>query len=120
MDTEWAAMDQPLLMNVVNNFTESKCLVFELPGDGTHFDLLTGAILEHSDPKQYPTIVHITSGRVTFFDKLSQQEFIHRALLLDDADVKTSNKAADGKLHQALTMPVSANGLKHDCRLLNR
>lgn len=39
MDTVWRGMDQPLLMNMVNDFKKYQCIVFELPGDGRHFDL---------------------------------------------------------------------------------
>jgi hypothetical protein len=126
MDNVWRGMDQPLLMNVVNNFQKFNCVVFELPGgEGNHFDLLHTYIFE-SKPRHYPTLVHITSPRVTDYDKEEQEKFIRKALLLSDGkgDVNvtmTPNALpVDSFMVEELnitwrdiTQPVATNGIKH-------
>jgi hypothetical protein len=115
MDTVWRGMDQPLLMNVVNDFPKYKCVVFELPGDGKHFDLLHTDIME-GDPKDYPTIVHITSVRVTSYEREPQQRFIRKALLLDgeayQAGGSQSMMTKNVSWHD-VTTPIGAGGIKH-------
>ncbi len=115
MDTVWRGMDQPLLMNVVNDYKKYKCVVFELPGDGKHFNLLHTSIIE-SEPEDYPTIVHITSVRVTAYDREPQQQFIRKALLLDeDKYLEGGNKSmmAGNISWHDVTTPIGAGGTKH-------
>jgi hypothetical protein len=107
-------MDQPLFMNVVSNFTRYRCLVFELPGDGMHFDLLREPMLKQKDPKKFPTIVHITSGRVQSFDGDSQQSFVRRVLRMGDDDPNGDHGASstnhERHRHREMTVPMSADG----------
>jgi hypothetical protein len=117
MDNVWRGMDQPLLMNVANDFKKYKCLVFELPGDGKHFDLLYPEILENARPNRYPTIVHITSARVTNFDQEPQQKFIRKALLLNDKDHDeggTHSMMIGNITWNDVTTPVGAGGESHN------
>lgn len=126
IDTGERGMDQPLLMNVVDNFEKYKCVVFELPGgEGSHFDLLHTYIFK-SKPKDYPTMVHITSVRVTDYDKEPQEAFIRNALLLNDGTmtskyglnnpktVPIDSFMVDGIPWRDVTLPVGAGGIKHE------
>ena len=115
MDTVWRGMDQPLLMNVQNDYKKYKCVIFELPGEAKYFDLLHEHIME-GDPEDYPTIVHITSARVTNYDKKPQQEFIRRALLLDGEEYQVGGSKSmmtDTISWHEVTEPVGAGGIKH-------
>ena len=115
MDTVWRGMDQPLLMNVQNDYKKYKCVIFELPGETRHFDLLHEHIME-AEPEDYPTIVHITSVRVTNYEKEPQQEFIRKALLLDGDESRDGGSKSmmtkDISWNQ-VTEPVGAGGIKH-------
>ena len=115
MDTVWRGMDQPLLMNVQNDYKKYKCVIFELPGETRHFDLLHEHIMEAEPTKDYPTIVHITSVRVTNYEKEPQQEFIRKALLLDGDEYRDGGSKSmmtkDISWNQ-VTEPVGAGGIK--------
>jgi hypothetical protein len=115
MDNVWRGMDQPLLMNVQNDYKKYRCVIFELPGDTTHFDLLHTETMEN-DPKDYPTIVHITSVRVTNYDKEPQQAFIQKALMLDGDEYqqgRSKSMMTDGISWHEVTTPIGAGGIKH-------
>jgi hypothetical protein len=116
MDNVWRGMDQPLLMNVDHNYKKYKCVIFELPGDGRHFDLFHTEIMT-AEPIDYPTIVHITSVRVTMYDKGPQQMFIQKALLVDGDDYEKGgrNSMMVGDISwNDVTMPIGAGGIKHE------
>ncbi|MGK3758592.1 MAG: hypothetical protein ACI8RD_010907 [Bacillariaceae sp.] len=107
MDNNKHVMDQAMLFNVyIQNFTEHRCLFFELPNSNNtednnhngndrnnnnnnihgreHFQLFSKDIAEIGDTSQYPTIVHLTKMRL---DRISQQkhhQFLRKSLLLDD------------------------------------
>lgn len=127
MDTNQThGMDQPLLMNVVNNFPTYRCRVFELPRRGSHehyFDLLRP---KHIKKGRYPTILHITSARFQWFDSKTHQTFVQKILQLDNSsDNNSSSSNNNDTYHQQhrfmsvderhcyyrqMTMPISAAG----------
>lgn len=81
MDTKYHPQDQPLLMNVYNNFTQYGCKVFELPSQSRHFTLLSKSIVK-GKKSTYPTIVHITSLRTKKYNDYldGQKDFLREAL----------------------------------------
>jgi hypothetical protein len=125
-------MDQPLMMNVVNNFSKYKCIVFELPGggrDGHHFDLLRVDMIkkmnkQRKKPQQhgdYPTIIHITSARFKKFSTTTHQAFVRTILHLDginnnnytattNNNTSITQQQAQQGYYEKLTMPFSADG----------
>jgi len=96
---EKAMMDQTLLFNVYNqNFSESRCLFFELPkgiDDDTeyseeerlknhHFRLLGRRFAQFKNRSEYPTIVHITTPGLNRVDEQHLSQFLEKSLFLED------------------------------------
>ncbi|KAG7363209.1 hypothetical protein IV203_026569 [Nitzschia inconspicua] len=91
MDTMWGPQDQPLLMNVYNNFTHYGCKVFELPNPERHFTLLTSSVIKGRETP-LPTLVHITTARAKkFLDSDLQGKFIRQAMRLSNEREMMSN-----------------------------
>lgn len=113
MDTVWGPQDQPLLMNVYNNFTRYGCKVFELPDHHRHFTLLTRAVVE-GKTKSLPTLVHITTARAKkFMESDVQGKFIRRAMhLRNDTEMMTE----DVSWYQ-VSQPSDARGKKPNPKL---
>jgi hypothetical protein len=111
MDTVWSAMDQPLLMNVYNNFSRYKCKIFELPDNGKHFKLLSKSILEGKSAS-FPTLVHITTLRTKKFNDPDQIIFIRDALHLMDDVVQngTQHIMVENISWNDVAVPVNARG----------
>lgn len=107
MDNKKHVMDQALLFNVyTQNFTENRCLFFELPNNitednshhygtdnnnnndnnhgGKHFQLFSKEIAKTGDVSQYPTIVHLTKMRLDRISQKTHQQFLRKSLLLDN------------------------------------
>jgi hypothetical protein len=82
--------DQPLLMNVHDDFVNYKCRIYTLPfgnydrdQKGKHFNLFTSNVYNKA-PGQYPTIVHMTGLRTSLNSEFSQLDFLRKALRLEN------------------------------------
>lgn len=104
MDELWHVSDQTMMLNVIANYSAYHCKVFALPQQ--HFNFANKRTMEHRNPNNLPTLVHITDFRIKRMNNDTLLQEFFRFVL----DVKEGETLTEGTSWEQAIAPGASRG----------